>query len=144
MTTSLQASETISAALSTAPRVSLEQMEARIADKRFFTVGEALTAMAKDAGMLPLIPHRQSPLHLLTVCVMVLDNGWVMIGKSAPASAENFNEAKGQLFAYEDAIRQLWPLEGYLLRERLWIAERGQASAHGGHEPMQRKLEDFV
>ena len=59
-------------------------------------------------------------LNLLTLCVLVLDNGFTLVGKSAPASAENFNSALGRKFAYEDALRQLWPLEGYLLRERLW------------------------
>ena len=41
------------------------------------------------------------------------------MGKSAPADADNFDEALGEKFAREDAIRQMWVLEGYLLRERL-------------------------
>ncbi len=45
--------------------------------------------------------------------------GFVIVGKSAPASAKNFNSAVGETFAYEDAIRQLWQLEGYALREKL-------------------------
>lgn len=78
-------------------------------------------------------PAPDSPLHLLTLCVLVLDNGWVMTGKSAPASPENFDVIKGQTFAYEDAIRQLWPLEGYLLRERLWQ----KAIDREAHEALQ-------
>ena len=46
-------------------------------------------------------------------------NGFKVVGKSAPASPENFDPEKGRELAYEDAFRQLWPLEGYLLRERL-------------------------
>jgi hypothetical protein len=45
-----------------------------------------------------------------------------VIGKSAPASPENFNAELGKKFAYEDAVRQLWPLMGFALRDRL---ERG-------------------
>lgn len=126
---SLQTAEEISAKGATAPRVSVPSMEARIVEKHFFTVGEALDAMVRHRVMTATEPvdvaltADDSPLHLLTLCVLVLDNGWVMTGKSAPASPENFDPEKGQMFAYEDAIRQLWPLEGYLLRERLWYAE---------------------
>ena len=42
-----------------------------------------------------------------------------MLGKSAPASPANFNPELGAKFAYEDAVRQVWQLEGYLLREQL-------------------------
>jgi hypothetical protein len=28
-------------------------------------------------------------------------------------SAANFDAAKGRQFAYEDAVRQMWPLEAY-------------------------------
>ncbi len=55
----------------------------------------------------------------LTICLITMVNGFVVIGKSAPASVENFDADVGRRYAYEDAFRQLWPLEGYLLRERL-------------------------
>ena len=58
-------------------------------------------------------------LPLLSICILVLENGFTIIGKSAPAAAKNFNAVLGRRLAYDDAIRQLWPLEGYLLRERL-------------------------
>ena len=59
----------------------------------------------------PIMPS----LHLLTMCIIVMQNGFTIIGKSAPASAANFNAELGRKLAYEDAIRQLWPLEGYAL-----------------------------
>jgi len=58
------------------------------------------------------VPH-------MTICVMVMDNGFAVVGKTAPADAANYNEDLGQKFAREDCIRQLWQLEGYALRERL-------------------------
>lgn len=127
-TNSLQAAEDLIAKGAAAPRVSLASMEGRIVEKHFFTVGEVLTVLsdADDYGM--SAPAKGSPLHLLTLCVLVLDNGWVTTGKSAPASPENFDAETGRVFAYEDAVRQLWPLEGYLLRERLWIGQRALAS----------------
>ena len=50
---------------------------------------------------------------------MVLLHAFTVIGKSAPASPENFNAELGRKFAYEDAVRQLWPLLGFSLRDRL-------------------------
>ena len=46
-------------------------------------------------------------------------NGFVVIGKSAPAAPKNFDAEKGRTFAYEDAVRQLWPLMGFALRDKL-------------------------
>lgn len=59
-----------------------------------------------------VLPH-------LTICVLRLKNGFSLVGKSAPADAGNYNAELGRKFAREDAIRQMWPLEGYALRERL-------------------------
>lgn len=108
----LNATEAYSAARATHPRVSLEEMKAKIACEHYFTAGQAVAALQQ-----PTNPN--SPLDILTICILVMQNGFTVIGKSAPASPENFDPVKGQLFAYEDAIKQLWPLEGYALRERL-------------------------
>ncbi len=67
---------------------------------------------------------------VMTIAVVTLENGYTVIGKSAPADAANFNEELGRKFAYEDAVRQIWPLEGYLLRERLFQSE-GPALSSG-------------
>lgn len=55
----------------------------------------------------------------MTIMVLQLENGYMVVGKSTPADPENFNAALGRQFAYEDAIRQIWPLEAYLLREAM-------------------------
>ena len=55
----------------------------------------------------------------MTIAVIVVENGFALVGKSAPADPENFDKALGQRFAYEDALRQMWPLEAYLLRQEL-------------------------
>jgi hypothetical protein len=113
-TPSLDATEAVGAAGSTRQRVTLESMKARVVEEHFFTAGEALDGILTDNATI-------SPqLDVLTLCVLVLDNGWVLTGQSAPADPTNFDKEKGKTFAYEDALRKLWPLEGYLLRERLW------------------------
>lgn len=109
MTESLQVSDNAAAEVATAPRVSLASMEAKIKARYDFTADKAL-----GEGV-PVVDE----LKLLSVCLLVMKNGFVLVGKSAPASAENFNAELGRKFAYEDAIRQLWPMEGYVLRENL-------------------------
>lgn len=55
----------------------------------------------------------------LTVCALTLQNGFQVVGESAAASPENFDEAIGRRIARENARNKIWALEGYLLRERL-------------------------
>ena len=109
-TPSREVTERESAAVAVAPRVTLDSMKAKIAAENYFTAGEAISAIGQ-----PHLPEH----HLLTICILTMQNGFMLIGKSAPASAANFNAELGRKFALEDAIRQLWQLEGYALRERL-------------------------
>lgn len=112
----LQATEQECAAVAVAPRVRLADIEGAVEAKYEFTADKAVRAL----GM-PVAPE----LELLSVCVLVMHNGFTIIGKSAPASPENFNAELGRKLAYEDAVRQLWPLMGFALRDRL-AAEAGR------------------
>ena len=56
----------------------------------------------------------------LTVCCMTLQNGFTVTGESACASPANFNAELGQKIARDNARNKIWPLAGYLLRERLY------------------------
>src|SRR3546814_16144930 len=93
----LNATEAYSAARATHPRVSLDDMKAKIACEHFVTVDKAL---GPDA---PLPVHAN--LDKMTLCILVMQNGFSVIGKSAPASPEKFDAEKGSLFATEDAIK---------------------------------------
>lgn len=96
---SLRVTDNESKAVQKTPnRVSLDSMVAKIANEE--------------------IIHPES-FPEMTICVVTMDNGYRVVGKAAPADPENYNEALGVKFAHEDAIRQLWPLEGYALREKL-------------------------
>lgn len=55
----------------------------------------------------------------VTVCCLTLKNGYTVIGESACASPENFNEDLGRKIARDNARNKIWSLEGYLLRQRL-------------------------
>lgn len=56
----------------------------------------------------------------LTVCCLVLKNGFTVTGESACASPENFDAELGRRIAREAAKQKIWALEGYLLRERMY------------------------
>lgn len=55
-----------------------------------------------------------------TICALTLMNGFVVVGHSAAASKENFDEAIGKKIARENAREQIWQLEEYLLKQRLF------------------------
>lgn len=67
--------------------------------------------------------HRPEVAQHMTVAFVKLRNGYVVIGKWAPADPANFNEELGRTFAVEDAIRQVWSLEGYALCERIALMQ---------------------
>lgn len=60
---------------------------------------------------------------VLTVCVLTLRNGFTVTGESACASPENYNEEIGNKIARENAREKIWVLEGYLLKEKLFLSK---------------------
>ena len=81
-------------AASTAPRVTKEMIEARITAKRF---------------------EEFSP--TVTICEIVLDNGFSVRGESACVNPENYDQEIGERIAYDNAFKPLWLLFGFLLAE---------------------------
>jgi hypothetical protein len=93
---SLQSSDAEAAVHAVAPRVALADIEGAVASRYDFTAGAAIDAL-NAAGAKP------DPLDLLSICILVMKNGFTVIGKSACASPENFNAEFGRKLAYEDA-----------------------------------------
>lgn len=81
----------------TAPRVTPERLDAVIAGEDYH-----------------VFPGSQ-----LTVCCLTLENGFTVTGESACASPENFNAELGRKIARNNARDKIWPLEGYLLKQKL-------------------------
>ena len=79
----------------TAPRVTKEHIEDKIKGVQYLAV------------------------TTLTICVITMHNGFRVVGKAAPADPANYDPMVGERYAYEDAFKQLWHLEGYLLCEDL-------------------------
>ena len=84
-----------------APRVTLERVESAIVGEDYYVF----------------------PGSTVTVCLLKLANGFTCVGKSACASPENFDEELGRKIARENAKQKIWPLEGYLLKQKLYEAE---------------------
>ena len=100
----------------TAPRVTPVDIEANIAGEYFFTAAEAVSG--KGFGNV-LLGINESPLSLLTFCVLVMRNGFTVTGESACASPENFDAEIGRKIARQNAVAKVWPLMGYALKEKL-------------------------
>lgn len=106
-----------------APRVTQADIEAAIEHEIYFTAAQG--AMGASIGVDGMWRTHTSPpaLNLLTFCVLVLRNGFTITGQSACASPENFNVEIGRKIARQDAVRQVWPLLGYALRDKLCAIE---------------------
>lgn len=62
----------------------------------------------------------------VTICVLTLQNGFSLIGHSACVDPRNYDQAIGCRIARADALENAWPLEGYLLAQRMH-EEKGSA-----------------
>ncbi|MGI9305775.1 MAG: Gp49 family protein [Gammaproteobacteria bacterium] len=63
---------------------------------------------------------------MVTICIATCRNGYVLVGASACQDSDNFDPDLGAKLAFDDCVRQVWPLEGYLLKQRFYD---GQATA---------------
>lgn len=113
-----------------APKVTPADLEAEISSEHYFTARQGVLGELASDGVLPTpyeIQHLPQSLSLLTFCVLVLRNGFTMVGKSACVSPENFDAEIGKRIARENAIEQLWPLLGFRLADKLHAVKHAQA-----------------
>lgn len=57
----------------------------------------------------------------VTICTLILDNGYSVRGESACVNPANYDPAIGAKIAYDDAFKKLWPLFGFLLAEKNFV-----------------------
>src|ERR1700692_3432795 len=110
MTTDAQIEQEIQAKGLTAPRVTPADIDAAIAEEYTFTAAAALKGTPGESSQ---------SCKLLTICVLVLKNGFTVTGESACASPENFDAELGAKIAKGHAKDKIWALEGYLLKSKL-------------------------
>lgn len=80
---------------SPAPRVTKEYIESRIQSNKFVRFSETVT-----------------------LCEILLDNGYSVRGESACVNPANYNKEIGERIAFDNAFDKLWPLFGFLLAEK--------------------------
>jgi hypothetical protein len=115
MTTDTQIEQEIQAKGKTAPRITPADIEANIDHEVYFTAADG----AVGAGITAEQHLCPAPLGLLTICVLVLRNGFTITGESACASPENFDAEIGRKVARQNAVNKIWPLMGYELKSKL-------------------------
>lgn len=104
----------------TAPRVTPADIEANILSEHYFTAAEgAYGAEGFQDFRNARYEDQPQPLHLLTFCVFILQNGYTVTGESACASPENFDAEVGRKIARANAVSKVWPLMGYALKQQL-------------------------
>jgi len=54
----------------------------------------------------------------LTICILVMQNGFKILGESACVDPSNYSRALGEQYAYNNAIDKAFAFEGYLLAEQ--------------------------
>jgi hypothetical protein len=86
----------------TAPRITPEHIDACVINERYH-VFEGTTT---------------------TVCLLELVNGFMVLGESACASVDNFDEEIGRKIAKDNAKDKIWMLEGYRLKQHLMCLEK--------------------
>ena len=112
---------------SRAPSVTMADIEAAIASEHYFTAeqgvfGARVDPIVRSGGAVTLadVPATESKtLELLTFCVLVLQNGFKVIGDSACVSPENFDAELGRKYAREKAISKMWEPMGYALMDKM-------------------------
>lgn len=55
-----------------------------------------------------------------TLCILTLQNGFVVVGKSACVDPAEFDHTLGESIALDDAVSKVWELEGYLLAQKIF------------------------
>ena len=91
-------------------------IENLILEERYINVGDAIANHTSKFA--------ETQFGLLTICVLLLKNGFTVTGESACAFPANFNNEIGRKVARDKAIEKVWPLLGFMLRDQLHEEEQ--------------------
>lgn len=97
------------------PTVTKASIEAKIRGVYFINAGAAIKA--SDDGY---TQRDLEELNLVTICIIILENGFKVEGTSACVDPNLYNEAIGRKEAYNNAFEKIWEKEGYLLKQKLF------------------------
>lgn len=103
------------------PMTSEAQLEQEIQEKGL--TAPRMTPDSIDAAIDGVLYHRFPNTNTI-VCCICLKNGYTTVGYSACVSDENFDAVIGEKVAYEDARDKIWVLEGYLLKQKIYVDQK--------------------
>ena len=86
-------------------RITPEIIEELISEEHYYNLSNVINSKAER-------------ISLVTQCVLVLRNGFIVTGESACASKEIFTEELGRKIAKENAFDKLYPILGYALVDK--------------------------
>lgn len=88
--------------------------EEQVASEYYVNAGDAV---AYNSGGPTVVPEER--VNLLTICVLVLQNGFVVTGESYCSDPLAFDAEIGRKLARGRALDKVWPLLGYALCSEL-------------------------
>lgn len=97
-----------------APRVTLRDVEKTVLFEHYFTAAQGIRGNG-NYTIRGAFEGKMESLERLTFCVLTLKNGFTVVGKSACASADNFQRDIGERIAKANALSKIWELKGYEL-----------------------------
>ncbi len=100
------------------PRLTKKQLEDKIVAVRWVFGSECSPDRFAEGH------EKDKSTDCLTLCIITLQNGYTVTGQSACLSREIYDVEVGKELAYNDAFREIWTLEGYLLKEKLYQASQ--------------------
>lgn len=103
--------------------VTKASIEAKIKSVIYLNVGEGVESTDDGIHDGETIDN----LKLVTLCIIILENGFKVEGISACVDPANYNTNIGRECAYENAFEKIWQLEGYMLRQTMY--EEAQTKA---------------
>lgn len=119
------------------PRITPEYLRGLVRSVAYLSGSQAIQQSEHEIKD-PIITQA---LNSLTLCVVVLKNGFTLVGKSACVFPENYNMIIGRRIALDDAMRQIGAYEGYVLAEQRWLGLNDPlwkdkvAAERGGQKP---------
>lgn len=125
----------------TAPRVTIEQIEAEIESEHYFTATQGingaelalrLAEATKPILVDPAFSQKMRPdvaLDRTLFCVLVMKNGMRVEGVNhgSVSAANQYPREKCEQLAREAAIEKLWPMFGFELAQKLYRGKQAAA-----------------
>lgn len=102
-----------------APGITWDEARERASRAKFPRVTEE--SIKDKIAKADYLYHTASSGGVLTICILEMSNGFMVHGVSAAADPRNHDPEQGKRYAFDNAFKQLWQLEGYLLREQLSV-----------------------